>query len=168
MVANGVATKPMWDTESSWAGFGNLGTPTSPQQVGFVAKDYLLHWSQGVSRFVWYAYDGGPIWGGLWTTAAGESPAATSYHEIYRWMVGASLAAPCSKDAVAGIWTCALSRSGGYAAEAIWLSNSTANVAVPAQYTVYRDLAGAVHIISNHTVVIGDLPILLETTDLPA
>ena len=47
MVANGAAGKPMWDTESSWAGFGTLPTPTMSAQVGFIAKDYILHWSQG-------------------------------------------------------------------------------------------------------------------------
>ena len=170
MVANGVATWPIWDTESSWAGFGNLGTPTSSQQVGFIAKYYLLHWSQGVSRFVWYAYDGGPTWGGLWTAAGGESPAAMAYAQAYRWMVGASLATPCSKDVTTGIWTCTLSRAGGYTAEAVWIPDPTDEVAlafpVPAQYTVYRNLAGNVYTISNHSVLIGDQPILLETVDL--
>ncbi len=97
MTANGAAEKPMWDTERSWGGFGNLGTPSSSQQVGFVAKYYLLQWSQGNERFVWYAYDGSPIWGGLWSASAGESPTATSYSETYRWMVGATLTSPCSE-----------------------------------------------------------------------
>ena len=48
MAANGVAERPLWDTESSWAGFGNLGHAKLVQwQVGFIAKDYLLHWSEG-------------------------------------------------------------------------------------------------------------------------
>jgi len=170
MAANDVTAKPMWDTESSWAGSADQTTPTIPQQVGFVAKDYLLHWSQGISRFVWYAYDGGPIWGGLLTVANVESPAATSYGQIYRWMVGASLATPCSEDATTGIWTCTLSRAGGYTAEVVWIPDPTETVAIafpaPSQYTVYRNLAGNVYTISNHSVVIGDQPILLETTDL--
>ena len=163
--ANGAAGKPIWDTESSWAGFGNLGTPNKSQQVGFVAKDYLLHWSQGISRLVWYAYDGGPIWGGLWAAGAGESPAAESYKETYRWMVGASLATPCAAGKM-GFWTCTLSRIGGYTAEVVWIPKVTASFAVPAQYTVYRDLTGAVYTITNHTITVGDQPILLETTDL--
>ncbi len=104
MAANGAEGKALWDTESSWSGFGNLSAPSSAQQVGFVAKDYLLHWSQGIARFVWYAYDGGPIWGGLWTPGIGESPAAASYMEIYHWLVGATLTASCSANHN-GIWS---------------------------------------------------------------
>jgi hypothetical protein len=166
MNANGAANKPMWDTESSWSGSGNLPTPTMSAQVGFIAKDYILHWSQGVSRFVWYAYDGGPIWGGLWNSTTGESAAAVSYSQTYKWLVGATLTAPCSESGI-GVWTCTLSRPGGYAGEAVWISNSTASLTVPAQYTVYRNLSGEVHPITNHTIMVGDQPILLETTDPP-
>jgi polysaccharide biosynthesis protein PslG len=162
MAANGASEKALWDTESSWSGFGNLGTPSSAQQVGFVAKDYLLHWSQGVSRFVWYAYDGGTIWGGLWTSGSGESPAAVSYTEIYRWMVGATLTAPCSANHN-GIWICPLARPDGYKAEAVWISNQTAVFQVPVKYIEYRDLAGSVHPITSRTVTVGDQPILFET-----
>jgi polysaccharide biosynthesis protein PslG len=165
MAANGAATKPMWDTESSWAGFGNLATPDNSRQIGFIAKDYLLHWSQGVSRFVWYAYDGGLIWGGLWSAGTGESPAVTSYKETYRWMVGALLTTPCAADQT-GIWTCTLSREGGYSGEVVWISDKTGSFVVPMQYTVYRDLGGEVHTITNHTITVGDQPVLLENADL--
>ena len=164
IAANGVADKPMWDTESSWAGTANLGPPTIASQVGYVAKYYLLHWSDGVSRFVWYAYDGGTAWGGLLTPENVESAAATSYRETYKWMVGATLDSPCSANANK-VWTCSLSRDNGYAAEAVWISNSTASFSVPAQYTVYRDLAGVTHTVVNHAVAVGDQPILLETSD---
>ncbi len=169
MAANGVTEKPLWDTESSWAGFGNNGTPSSSHQVGFVAKAYLLHWSMGVSRFVWYGYDGGPIWGGLWKSATGESPAAKAYGETYRWMVGATLRSPCSPSKTSGIWACNLSRPGGYLAEVVWIPNTTATYTVPPwpPYTEYLDLTGAVHTITNQTVTVGDEPILLETGALP-
>ncbi|MGB7731403.1 MAG: glycosyl hydrolase [Candidatus Acidiferrum sp.] len=166
MAARGVAGKPLWDTESSWAGFGNLGTPTSERQVGFIAKDYLLHWSSGVSRFVWYAYDGGPLWGGLWTSAKGESPAAKSFAETYSWLVGATLTSPCSVIS-SGARTCGLSRPGGYLAEAVWIPNSTATYAVPSHFTHYLDLEGGVHAITSKTITIGDEPILLQNETLP-
>jgi GH35 family endo-1,4-beta-xylanase len=166
MAANGIGEKPLWDTESSFAGFGNISTTSSSQQVAFVAKDYLLHWSMGVSRFVWYSYDGGPIWGGLWNSASGESAAAKAYGEIYRWMVGATLTSPCSPNQM-GIWTCPLSRPGGYLAEAVWISNETAPFSVPPQYTEYMDLAGSVYPINGRTITVGDEPILLENGRLP-
>jgi hypothetical protein len=168
MAANGAGSKPMWDTEASWAGFGNNGTPSSEQQVGFVAKSYLLQWSAGVSRFVWYAYDGGPIWGGMWTSTGGASPAATAYTQTYDWMVGASLTTPCALGSNR-IYTCGLSRTGGYQAEAVWLTGTTTtSMAVSSIYTEYRDLGGAVHPVVNGSVTVGDEPILLETGPLPS
>lgn len=166
MAANGVAGKPLWDTEASWSGFGNIGTPSSSQQVAFIAKDFLLHWSGGVERFVWYAYDGGSIWGGLWNSTTSESPAAISFRETYRWMVGATLTAPCS-ESKGGVWTCIFSRPGGYMAEAVWISSKTATFSVPGQFTQYRDLAGEVHPVTSQTVTVGDLPILFETGTPP-
>jgi len=164
--ANGAGGKPLWDTESCWGGGGDLPAPSSTQQAGFIPKYYLLHWAAGVMRFVWYAYDTKPAWGGLLTSSGQESPAALAYDETYFWMVGATLSAPCSSNS-AGVWTCPLTRPGGYAAEAVWKSNSTATFAVPAQYTEYRDLAGIVHPIAGRTVSVGDQPILLETGPLP-
>jgi hypothetical protein len=159
---NGAAGKPLWDTESSWAGFGTLvATPSSEHQAAFIAKAYLLHWSQGVARLVWYAYDGG-TWGGFLTPAGIESAAATSYKQIEQWIAGATLAAPCSQ-AANEVWTCRIVRSGGYEAEAVWISNSTANFTVLPQYVEYRDLTGMVHPISTAAIQIGDEPILLET-----
>lgn len=166
MAKNGLSAKPLWDTESSWAGDGNLGTPGPSQQVGFVAEDYLLHWSEGVPRFVWYAYDGGATWGELWDPISGASPAAYSYGEIYRWLVGATLTTPCS-EASTGVWICGLSRPGAYMAEAIWDSKAEQVVKVPDQYVEYRDLAGIVHRIDNRSVMVGAQPILLETSSLP-
>ncbi len=165
--AQGVTEKPLWDTEASWGAFGNYPTPSGSQQVGFVAKYFLLHWSLGVPRFVWYAYDGGAIWGGLWNSAKGESPAAKAYGETYRWMVGATLTSPCSANKTSGIWTCALSRPGGYSAEVVWIPNTRAAYTVPSQYTEYLDLAGTVHSITSSTVTIGDQPLLFENGALP-
>ena len=167
MATYGQTGKPMWNTETSWAGDGNLVTPDMPHQVSYIAKSYLLQWSLGVSRNLWYAYDGGPIWGGLWTATGGPSPAALAYNETYRWMVGASVSSACAADPT-GTWTCGLARPGGYVAEAIWRPNASATVAVPAQFTEYRDLTGAVHPLTSGSVVIGDQPILLESGPLAA
>ena len=167
MATYGQTGKPMWNTETSWAGDGNLVTPDMPHQVAYIAKSYLLQWSLGVSRNLWYAYDGGPIWGGLWTAAAGPSAAAVAYGQVYGWMVGASLSTACAADQT-GTWTCGLARPGGYVAEAIWRPNASATVAVPAQFTQYRDLAGGVHPVTPGSVVIGDQPILLESGPLAA
>lgn len=166
LAAHGMSEKPMWDTETSWAGDGNLVTPVMAKQVSFIAKEFLLNWSVGFSRAGWYAYDGGNIWGGLWTASGGATPAATSYQQTYRWMVGASLTSPCAKDAE-GTWTCELTRPNGYKSEAVWNSTKSVTMSVPTTYTEYLDLAGGVHPVEQEKVTIGDAPILLESGTLP-
>lgn len=166
LAAHGMSSKPMWDTETSWAGDGNLVTPVMAKQVSFIAKEFLLNWSVGFSRAGWYAYDGGSIWGGLWTAAGGATAAATSYQQTYRWMVGASLSTPCTMDS-AGTWTCVLTRPNGYKAQAMWNSSTSVTISVPTTYVNYLDLAGGVHSFTQQQVTIADAPILLESGELP-
>jgi polysaccharide biosynthesis protein PslG len=161
MQTSDVAGKPMWDTEASWAGSGNLPTPTLAQQASFLSKYYLLHWSQGINRFAWYSYQGA-YWGGLMTSSGGPSSTAVAYEQTYLWMVGALMTQPCSENASA-IWTCLFTRPGGYQAEAIWITGSSATLDVPSQYVEYRDLAGTVHPMFNQTVTIGDQPYFWKT-----
>jgi len=164
--SNGLSRLPLWDTESSWAYTSTMPLPPISEQAAYIAKSYLLHWSLGTDRFVWYAYDGGPPWGTLYTDPSGETAAALAYRETYQWMVGATMTAPCS-EAVNKVWTCPLSRPGGYAAEAAWTSNSTTTLKVPPQFKEYLDLNGRSHTILNHTVSLGDQPILLRTGPTP-
>jgi hypothetical protein len=157
-----VATLPIWDTEASWAGFGNIGTPSIEQQTAFIPKYYILQASAGLSRVVWYAYDGGPIWGGL-EIAGKDTAAATSFAVTYQWLVGATLVAPCREDN-AGTWTCPLARDHGYLAEIVWNSDHAANITVPPQYIAFTDLTGATHALSHGApLTIGTTPLLLET-----
>jgi hypothetical protein len=164
MATWGLAGAPMRDTEGSWS--NTVSAVPIATQVGFIPKSYLLRQSLGLEAFNWYAWDGGPIWGGMWTSADGPSAAATSYAQTYQWMVGASMTAPCSEDQTS-VWSCRLSRPDGYSAEALWISNSTATVTVPSQYVQFADLTGAVHPIVNNTVAVGDQPILVETGNIP-
>jgi hypothetical protein len=54
----------------------------------------LLHWSNGISRYYWYARDGG-TWGVLWDpTKGGVQPAGVAYRQIYSWMVEATMNTP--------------------------------------------------------------------------
>jgi hypothetical protein len=154
----------MWDTESDWDSINP--TPPLSQQTSYVAKSYLLHWSAGISRFLWFAYDGPATWGQLEISGV-PTTAATAYAQVQDWMVGATMSTGCVEDSGTRIWTCALTRPGGYSAKAVWITKSTATLSVPAQYVEYRDLAGVVHRIVNNTVPVGDAPILLETGSLP-
>ena len=68
----GLSNKPIWDTEGSW-GNTSSGAITDPDlRAAFVARAYLLHWSSGITRFYWYAWDS-PNWGNLWSSTSGPS-----------------------------------------------------------------------------------------------
>ena len=149
MAANGASTLPLWDTEQD-------GGPNDPADL---AKLYLLEWTGGVSRSVFYAYDGGS--NPLWKSTTGLTATGIAYSEVYQWMVGASLNAPCSRD-ISGTYSCNLERS-DYQAEAVWNSVAPATFTVLPQFVQYRDLQGTIHPIENGSVTVGSSPILIET-----
>jgi polysaccharide biosynthesis protein PslG len=158
-----IAGKPVWDTEGSW------GDTTDPriissldQQAAFVARSYLLHWSNGVSRFYWYDWDG-ESWGAMWTPAGGPNLAATAYQQVQNWMVGAIMPAACS-GTPDSTWTCGLTRSDGYSALAIWNTSRSEMYAPDLKFTQYRDLYGNTTAIpGGSSIRIGNKPVLLET-----
>jgi hypothetical protein len=91
-----------------------------------------------------------------------------AYGQVYNWMVGA---VPSACATSGSIYTCGLTRSGGYQGLAVWDSSlscsngscATTSYTVPSGYTQYRDLAGNVTSInSNSQIQIGIKPILLE------
>lgn len=155
MADNGVSKLPLWDTEAN-----NKMAQSPEEQAAFMAKYFLLQWSKGVSRFLWYAYDGDPQWGRLFNPYNNQPLSVSrTYVEVYNWMVGATLVKACSAD-TNGNWSCLFSR-GGKQSEAIWNSTSTTSVPVPSQFSKYRDLFGGTHAISAGTVEVGNQPILL-------
>jgi hypothetical protein len=169
MVRNGIpAHTPIWDTEASWGDVTEAGwNITNPsQQAAWVARSYLLHWSNGVSVFDWYSWNGYP-WGALFYATpppsgltSGINKAGVAYRQVYNWMVGATMSTPCSVSGT--VWTCGLTKPGSSQSLAVW--NTAGNSAYPpaAQYKQYRDLAGSTHAITSGSVTIGIQPILLE------
>lgn len=166
MAKYGLAGKPMWNTEGGW-GYQSDGAITDPNlRAAFVARDYLLHWSMGISRFYWYAWDD-PNIGTLFTPGTSQSEAAIAYQQVYSWMHGAVLVQPCSDNGAASpysaIYTCELTRPGGSQFIAVWNTEGNSAYSVPTNYLHYRDLSGNITAVSsNHQVTIGLKPILLE------
>jgi hypothetical protein len=160
MADHGVSSKQLWDTEAD----GKVVTSTTTE-AAFLAKYFLLHWSEGVPRFLWYAYDAAADWGQMFSSSTGLNVAGTAYAQTYNWMVGATMSTPCSGNS-AGTWTCGLTRS-KYTAEAIWNSTKSLNVSVPSEFIDYRDLYGNTHKIVDHEVPVGNMPILLESSTTP-
>jgi hypothetical protein len=162
----GLSAKPLWDTQDSWA--RNIILPDPDMEAAFLARLYLVEWANGVSRLYWYQY-GASNYGTIWTATGGLNPAGLAYVQIYNWLFGATMTTPCS--ATGSVWTCVLTRSGGFQAEPVWDASQTCSNGVcttssytpDAIYIKYVDLQGNVTSITpGSPVQIGAKPILLE------
>ena len=165
--------KPLFDTEGSWGNYLGTESISDPdQQVAFTGRYYLMHVGNNVSKLYWYSWNLQEN-GHFYDIASGTiTPAGAAYEQIYNWLVGATLTAPCAN--FNGQWFCSFTRPGSYVAEAIWDVNSslvcsggvcpTVNVGVPTNYTQYRDLKGNLTSITNRTVPVGSKPVLVEGT----
>ncbi len=166
---NGLAGKPLFQTEGSW-GKGNVTDPDT--QVAWLARWNLLQAGlrstlnlQMAAWFTWAVPSFG--WGDIATASLAPTAAGTAYSQVFDWVVGASIDQPCWSTPD-GTWTCSLTRSGGYSALAVWNTQGSRSYAPGATYTDYRDLAGnTVQIAQGAAVTIGAKPILLESPASP-
>ena len=173
----GMLNIPIWDTEGSWGvnpllPTGTCGTGsafTSTQEVMFVSRSQLLHWSNNIQRNYWYAYT---TVGTLNTDSPIDQPgvnaAGVAYAQMQTWMTGAYMTSPCKESGT--VWQCTLTR-GSYSAIAVWDMgtlgyNGSSSFNVPGGYVDYCDTAGTFHGSLGATVTITGAPILFETSRL--
>lgn len=152
MAKHGLSNKPLWDSEAASPDM------TADQLATFVAVDYLLHWSAGISRLYWYQWDYHSP-----SSRLKNTPAAMAYRQVYKWMVGATMS-PClmsSPDVYKATYSCDLIRD-EVKTRAVWNAAGSSEYTVPADYTIYEDLSGNRHAIGGTTVIIGFKPILLK------
>jgi hypothetical protein len=180
LAAAGLSSTQLFDTEASW-GDPIVSSPAftdSDMQAGFVARMYLIHWSENVARFYWYQWNNKEF-GTLWTPDPNDPsqpgtvlPPGVAYGQVYHWLVGSVMNQACTTTTPAGsVWTCELTSSNGYQALAVWDASqscssgncSTSDFTFAPQYLQYRDVAGNTTSLSGKTsVAIGAKPILLE------
>jgi hypothetical protein len=156
--------KPIWDTESSWGVDAKLADPGA--QAAFLARSYILHVSQGVHRFYWYAWDGSDggktssdkSWGTLWDSKNGVQPAGLAYRSVHTWLNGVQLPLYC--NAADSIWQCKLDEN----SLIVWNPSAKQDLPLSPHYTRYYDLSGQSHPIpDNHIIAIGPAPVLVRT-----
>jgi hypothetical protein len=177
MASIGLQDKPIWDSENSWG--GPDANQDSDYRASFVGRSLLEQWSVGMRVNSWYGWDE-PVWGTLWTPTNGITLAGTAYGVVEEWMVGATMPYPCTENGGTywlAVYTCDLTRSGGYEARAVFDTTQTCKSGVcttssytPAtKYIQYVDITGAVYLISppGSTIQIGLKPLLLENMDQP-
>ena len=159
----GMAGKPIWATEG---GFVNTelvnANPTTQSELraAYVARYLLALASGGVAREFWYEWED-PTWGSEWDGGHITSVGIAN-QQVYDWLVGNSLAGPCSNGGSGTVWTCSLTGPGGLVGSIVWDTAGTSTYAVPAEYLYWRDLTGPTkHPVSGTTYQIGISPILL-------
>jgi polysaccharide biosynthesis protein PslG len=157
---NGQKEKPVWDTEAGWGQNPSLSDPE--QQAGFLAKYYLLHWSSGIERFYWYAFDNDD-WGTLWDVKSGLHKPGIAYRQVQQWLQGSTMTSPCLSKR--SLWMCNVIRDNGYRAIVLWNSDSASgsHMTLAPAFRQYRDLSGNVQKIPDDGVPISSAPILAET-----
>jgi N-acetylglucosamine-6-sulfatase len=169
---NGLAGKPMFQTEGSW---GNQTVTDLDAQIGWVTRYFLLQAglrsTLNLQMAAWFTWGGGTTfgWGDIEDASLNPTPAGFAYDEVYHWIVGATIDSPCS-SASNGTWTCTLKRPGGYIAQAVWNTNGSISYAPGPGYTQYRDLTGQTFPIpGGGSVPIGAKPVLISgSTAAPA
>ncbi len=165
---NGLAGKPMFQTEGSWG----KGTVTDPDtQVAWITRFTLLQAglrsTLNLEMAAWFAWAAPSFgWGNIQNATGGPTAAGLAYTEVYHWLVGATIDQPCS-GAPDGTWTCSLMRPGGYVAKVVWSTKGPGTFTPGSGYSDVRDLSGSTTPIpSGGTVPIGPRPVLVEGSTL--
>jgi hypothetical protein len=154
----GQDSKPVFDTEGSWGNGQQEGFTDEDKQAAFLAQAYLAHWSQGVLRFYWYAYNGGI--GSLSDPRTSRgTKAAAAYREVFHWLVGAVMTKPCAQDG--STWTCSITKADGHEAQIVWTDADEKTYNPKPMMKKVRDVEGHTNPVSA-TVKIGSKPVLFE------
>lgn len=166
LARHGLSSLPIWDTEASW---GELTTPVTQAQASWLMREHVLHAAAGISRFIWYAYDGCD-WGGLSYAArcgtddsTGEPNAAgAAYSVVQQWLAGSSVK-ECNSYKN-GFWFCEIAQPNGRDAWMLW---STGGSSIPVSFesgsgfTSYLDWQNNSHELPAQLAV-GEMPVLVE------
>ncbi|WP_456652671.1 cellulase family glycosylhydrolase [Bradyrhizobium lupini] len=153
----GYISKPLWSTEGAWSDRRML---PEAEQPAFVARALLLHWSSGIDRFYWYAFDHTSL-GRLLGTRAGKA-----YDTTREWMLGAVMTQACAElTGAPSIWSCELKRPGPFpAATVLWSVTGEVEIPVPARFTKVSFLNGLSAKVQG-VMKVGTEPILLEVDE---
>jgi PKD repeat protein len=155
----GQSGKQLWDTEYAWDSGDDTAMPNLDDRANYLVKSYVLHWSLGIQRLVWYMYEN-KYNGTLYSSTTGLQPGGVAFNNISQWLLGAQMNSPCSADANA-TYSCAFVDSSGRDMLVAWNSKTTASLDA-SPYQQYLDIYGGTHSIPSAGLIsIGKAPIFL-------
>lgn len=160
MSQNGIAEKPLWNTESGRQRWGGPPIPDrSPEAGAYIARTYILNWAAGVRRFYWYAWDNTGMAIRLTEDERRPTPAARTYADLQHLLVGARMTR-CSDDHQ--IWVCELSRNNTNQ-WIVWSPDRNTQFRIPEAWDVQSmtDISGHAAMLRSSNVQIGPMPIIL-------
>jgi len=164
MARNGIARKPLWNTETGWAKGKTFASDA--EAAAYVARTYILSWAAGVDRLYWYHWDD-HTWVSLWLTDQDSltlKPAAIAYDEMSKWLTGARMTS-CGRN-VTGAWVVHIIRGDASRGWIVWSPDKPTTFVVPREWDAkqLKDLAGnRIRIASAGRIEVGTAPVLVES-----
>ncbi|WP_296509192.1 glycosyl hydrolase [Rhodoferax sp.] len=134
MKKNGVADKPLWNTETGWWIANGDGTPDHPmvakggwkklalekESGDYLERAFVLARAEGVERFYWYAWDNRYGLGMIEPTSGAPKPMVESWRKLVETLRGATQLQCFNKDRN---WRCTFVRSDGTPDLLDWVAN---------------------------------------------
>jgi hypothetical protein len=156
--------KPVWNTELNYglqrpAGGGIPVRLSTPRQAAYIARAYLLNWSHGVQRLVWYDWSQAAFQG-VRLSAGGPTaaPPGQAYRTVRAWMRGRI--SPCTVGRH-GVYRCTIRYSDHRWGSVRWVPSGTRVTVAPAGTFARHDLLNnATPTRSQARVSIGFSPVL--------
>lgn len=157
--------KPIWDTEINYgAGVGGAAPRhySGSASASYVARTYLLHAANGVSRAYWYGWDASGVLGITLTRNGLVTEAGTAYVTVQKWMVGSRVYG-CSQDRL-GTYTCTLRFPGSWG-RVMWNPHRAFGVRAPAGTVSVSSLDGTYRSARRGSrVQVSSLPVMIRST----
>jgi Cellulase (glycosyl hydrolase family 5) len=165
MAKNGLANKPLWNTETGWRMANSDGTPDTgvgtpstwkrllpDEAASYVARALILGKVSGIDRFYWYAWDNAYM-GLIEPKSKMAKPAGRAYGQVYDWLVGGVLQ-DCTQTEQ--LWTCDLLDAKGGHSHLLWTTGQDTAWTAPNSWNVtsYQTLDGQQHTLKSGTSII--------------
>jgi hypothetical protein len=149
---------PIWNTEGGWGKDAQL--PADDEQASFLAKWYLIQFTNGIARAYWYQWDN-LDWGTLWREGSGLTSAGAAYQQVDGWLSDVTAVSPCRSNPASALWTCDLQK-GKILYRVVWsASGKTAFLDVDKAVS-FTEVGGVKRIPNGQPVMVGSRPILFQ------